>query len=230
MLDLAERMTNNYEKRSKQYLIRRMPVIIRLDGRAFHSYCKGLDKPFDKIFMENMDHSALKVTEEMQGFKLAYIQSDEASFLLTDYDKLETDAWFDYNKSKIETISASLMTMYFNTFIQYHQKLAHFDARAFNIPENEVANYFIWRSRDWERNSIQMYTRSFYSQKQLQNMNREGMHDMLYEKGKNWSTDLTDRERNGMYILKQNRGIVFYQVKERLDYDTINKLIKEKEE
>ena len=107
-----------------------------------------------------MVNASLKVAEQMQGFKLAYTQSDEVSFLLTDYDNFQTDPWFDNKLQKIITVATSIMTANFNKFINV-DKLAYFDGRAFNIPENEIANYFLWRAKDWGRNSIQMYTRSF---------------------------------------------------------------------
>lgn len=154
-----------------------------------------------------MVNASLKVAEQMQGFKLAYIQSDEVSFLLTDYDNFKTDAWFDNKLQKIITIATSVMTANFNKFIDV-DKLAYFDGRAFNIPENEIVNYFLWRAKDWKRNSIQMYSRNFYSHKELNNKSTEDMHEMLFKKDKNWATDLTSQEKNGTFLVRENRKIV----------------------
>lgn len=111
---LGDRMKENYENRGRHYLTRRTPVVVRVDGRAFHTYTRGLKQPFDDTLGDAMGLAALDVAQDMQGCKLVYVQSDEASFLLTDFDQLTTEAWFGYNKSKVETIAASAMTAYFN--------------------------------------------------------------------------------------------------------------------
>ena len=110
---LGDRM-KDYENVNRFYLTRRMPLIIRIDGRAFHTFCRGLKKPYDRIFAESMQAATLNLCKNIEGCKLAYTQSDEISLLLTDYDELETQAWFDKNLQKIVSISASLATLYFN--------------------------------------------------------------------------------------------------------------------
>lgn len=202
MDNLGDRMKGNYENRARHLLTRRMPVIVRVDGRAFHTYTRGMDKPFDDRLMQAMVAAAAEVAAEAQGFKLGYVQSDEASFLITDYDTLDTEAWFGYVKSKIETISASIMTAAFNERMSRHRTtLAFFDARAFNIPREEVANYFLWRAQDWARNSVSMYCGHFYSAKQMHGQGRADQHEMLRAVGRNWATDLDDCKRNGTFIL-----------------------------
>lgn len=111
---LGDRMKSNYENRAKTYLVRRMPVIIRLDGKAFHTFTKGLKKPYDEIFHNTMNATMKYLCENIQGCKLGYTQSDEITILLTDYDTLDTDAWFDNNVQKICSVSASMATMMFN--------------------------------------------------------------------------------------------------------------------
>lgn len=111
---LGDRMKENYENRAKTYLVRRMPVIIRLDGKAFHTFTKGLKKPYDEIFHNTMNETMKYLCENIQGCKLGYTQSDEITLLLTDYDTLTTDAWFDNNVQKICSVSASMATMVFN--------------------------------------------------------------------------------------------------------------------
>lgn len=202
MTALGDRMKHNYEERSRHLLVRRMPVIVRVDGKAFHTYTRGMDKPFDQKLVTAMVEAAMTVADEMQGFKLAYIQSDEASFLLTDYDTLQTEAWFGYVKSKVETISASVMTAAFNYAIgDQINRFAHFDARAFNIPREEVANYFLWRAMDWERNSVSMYCGAFYSHKQMHGQGKADQHELLHKAGKNWATDLSEQFRNGTFLV-----------------------------
>lgn len=205
---LGDRMKANYESRARHYLTRRMPVIVRIDGRAFHSWTRGLDKPFDKNLMHVMVLAASELADDMQGFKAAYIQSDEASFLLTDYDNLTTEAWFDYCQSKVESIAAAGMTARFNAHYEPGTKPAMFDGRAFNIPREEVSNYFLWRAKDWERNSLSMYCRAHFSAKQLLGKQRDEQHEMLHSIGKNWATDLTPQERNGTFLLRGNGSVI----------------------
>lgn len=111
--DLAERM-KGYEKRNRYYLQRRMPVILRLDMRAGHSFTRGFERPFDEIFIKSMQETAKYLCENIQNCKLSYQQSDEITLLLVDYDKLNTDCFFDYRVDKLCSIAASMATMAFN--------------------------------------------------------------------------------------------------------------------
>lgn len=206
---LGTRM-KRYEDVSRNSLTPRMPVIVRVDGRAFHTYTRGF-QPFDNSLRDAMVDAAKAVAAEMQGFEVAYHQSDEVSFLLTDYASLETSSWFDYNVQKVSTIAASVMTAHFNKRIkeimagnkrEVPQKLAYFDARAYNVPKEDVANYFLWRCKDWERNSLQMYCRTMFSSKQLFKKNRAAMHEMLHGEGKNWATDVSAPFRNGSFVIR----------------------------
>lgn len=206
---LGDRMKRNYEVPCRHYLVRRLPVIVRVDGRAFHSWTRGLDKPFDIDLINTMVDAAIDVSRDMQGFKLGYVQSDEASFLLTDYDEITTEAWFGYAQSKVESISAASMTAHFNRGAASWyagNKPALFDARAFNLPESEIANYFLWRARDWERNSLGMYCSANFSHKQLNGKTKQDRHDMLHGIGLNWAEDLSDQIKNGTWITDAAEG------------------------
>lgn len=206
--DLAERM-KGYEKRNRYYLQRRMPVILRLDMRAGHSFTKGFKRPFDEVFIKSMQNTAKYLCENIQNCKLSYQQSDEITLLLVDYDKLNTDCFFDYRVDKLCSIAASMATMVFNKFFEkyvneyrfskwdgiskyedgtwgYIQTLlnavdkgAMFDARCFNIPKEEVTNNFYWRQLDASRNSIQMVGQANFSHKELQNKSCNDIQDML---------------------------------------------------
>jgi tRNA(His) 5'-end guanylyltransferase len=175
-----------------------MPVILRLDGKCFHSLTRKCRKPFDDGFGKLMIYTANHLMSNIQGAKFAYVQSDEISLLLTDFDRLTTDAWFDYNLQKIVSISASYASTFFTS---QWDTLAIFDSRAFNVPKEEVTNYFIWRQQDWFRNSIQMLSQSYFSTKQLHKKNTSDMHEMLHSKGVNWA-NLDDRWKNGTSIVK----------------------------
>lgn len=111
--DLANRM-KEYEKRNKYYLHRRLPVIIRLDMRAGHTFTRGFQRPFDEVFMKTMQETAKYLCENVMNCKLAYVQSDEISLLLIDYEKLNTEPFFEYRIDKLCSIAASMATMAFN--------------------------------------------------------------------------------------------------------------------
>ena len=196
MTALGDRMKGNYEHRQRVYLTRRMPVIIRLDGRAFHSLTRKMVRPFDGQFITAMRKAAQFVADDIQGCKVAYVQSDEVSFLLTDYDKLQTEGWFNYNLCKMVSIAASEMSVEFSMYLDTP---GIFDGRAFNIPREEVANYFLWRAQDWHRNSVLMYSQKFFSHKQMHGKNLNDLHEMLHKIDKNWTTDLVSHFKNGWW-------------------------------
>lgn len=180
--ELGSRMKNFYESRSRTYLTRREPVIIRVDGKAFHTFTKGMLKPFDSSLILTMQLTAREACKKIQGCKLAYVQSDEISFLLTDWENLNTEAWFDYDLQKLVSISASIATAEFNKHYEWVNEQALFDSRAFSIPKEEVCNYFIWRQQDAIRNSIQAIAQSEFSHKELQGKNTLQMKEMLLSK------------------------------------------------
>ena len=222
---LGDRMKENYENRSKTYLVRRTPVIIRLDGKAFHTFTRGMKKPYDEIFHNTMNATMKYLCENIQGCKLGYTQSDEITLLLTDYDTLTTSAWFDYNVQKICSVSASMATMAFNKFLRnffnvvdldndldYAKALfnkldsAMFDSRCFNIPEEEVTNCFIWRQQDATRNAIQMLGQCNFSHRELHGKSCNDIQDMLMlQKGINFNDMPTEFKRGVCCIKKEVR-------------------------
>ena len=229
---LGDRMKNNYENRAKTYLTRRMPVIIRLDGKAFHTFTKGMKKPYDEIFHNTMNATMKYLCENIQGCKLGYTQSDEITLLLTDYDTLDTDAWFDNNVQKICSVSASMATMKFNQVLRnqvsdwmdenaeytgvdiqlplearaYTRAVstgAMFDSRCFNIPEDEVTNCFVWRQQDATHNAIQMLGQCNFPHKELQGKSCNDIQDMLMlEKGINFN-DMPTEFKRGVCCVKE---------------------------
>jgi tRNA(His) 5'-end guanylyltransferase len=184
----------------------RQPLIIRVDGRAFHTFTRHCRKPFDPYLMASMKMAMSETAKEMMGFKLAYHQSDEVTFLLTDYDKLTTEGWFGYEVNKVISLAASTFTAHFNSLHNPSEGLhpgrpATFDARAFVVPAEDAANVFIWRQRDWERNSVSMLAQAHFSHKQLHGKKIRDMHDMLHEKGINWA-ECSPAEKNGTFLLR----------------------------
>lgn len=186
---LGERMKEFYELRFSYSLPRRVPVIIRLDGKAFHTFTKGLDKPFSLLMMNAMMETTRELCKNIQGCSFAYSQSDEISLLITDWEKLETDGWFDYGVQKMCSVSASMATLYFNrnfpefdTYNEYEEKYweALFDARVFSMPKEDVLNYFIWRQQDATRNAVQALGQANFSHDELQGKNASDIQEMLF--------------------------------------------------
>lgn len=215
-----------YESVSHYTLTRRTPVFIRVDGRAFHTYTKALNRPYDEKFIRSMMNATVETAKEMSGFKLAYHQSDEVTFMLLDTDELETEPWFDNDLSKIVSITAATFTKHFNKTMRdlglKFDKEAVFDARAFNVPIEDAPNVFIWRQRDWEKNSVQMYARTFFSQKQLDGKKIPEMKEMIKSVGKNFDM-LNPIIKYGSFIKPEG---MFAAVK--LNYEQIEKIYEKK--
>lgn len=222
--DLGNRLKNNYEDRTRYFLPRRTHTIIRIDGKAFHTFTRGFERPFDQRLMTAMDLTTVELCKSIQGAKLGYVQSDEISILLTDFTSVQTDAWFDGNIQKIVSVAASIATSAFNKILLNQMitdkavygvvpvtvefleniKTAQFDARVFTIPDSiNVENYFIWRQQDASRNSVQMVARSLYSHKECENKNNAQLQEMIFAKGQNWN-DLPAGEKRGRLIAKEH--------------------------
>lgn len=199
---LGDRM-KGYEAVSSGQLLRRCPVIVRVDGRAFHTWTRGLDRPFDLRLINWMQQATEYTAVRMQGCKLAFTQSDETSFLLTDYDNLETQPWFGYDLAKVVSLSASTFTAGFN--YTNTRTMATFDARAFNVPADDIANYFLWRAKDWRRNAIQMVAQSMFSSKELHGVNLDAVQEMIRAKiGAVWNAVLPNAIERGNWFLPQH--------------------------
>ncbi len=205
--DIGNRMKENYENRTRFMLPRRSHTIIRVDGKAFHTYTRNLKRPFDNGFMDDMDFTASYLCKNIQGAKFGFVQSDEISILLTDYDKITTDAWFDNNVQKMASVSASMATKAFNEARMFRlgiegMRWGEFDSRVFQIPEwTEVENYFIWRQQDCVRNSISSVAQSLYSHKELDCKNTDEMQEMIFQRGTNWN-DYGAKYKRGRAIIK----------------------------
>ena len=227
---LGDRM-KSYENISRTYLPGRMPIIIRIDGKAFHTFTKGLKKPFDDILIRAMEETATALCREIEGVKVAYTQSDEISLLITNNDTWETQPWFGNNLQKMVSVAASIATWIFNkvfwrelndynntvplevadtseehklleAYCRACDKGATFDARVFALPADEVCNYFIWRQQDAIRNSIQSMGQAHFSHKELMNKNCENIKQMLVEKNIKWESIPVSYQR-GICVVKK---------------------------
>ena len=212
---LGNRM-KKYESVSKGVLMSRTPVAIRVDGKAFHTFTKKLNKPFDAVFMNAMIQTMEVMCEDIQNCIFGYVQSDEITFILKDYEQLNTSAWFDNEIQKLCSVSASMATYYFNHYfrVEAHRAIwanpnsdyaatltsciatpAMFDARCFNIPREEVVNLIYWRQLDAVRNSIQACGQAKYSHRQLHKASCEVIKEMLRQDGIPWENLPTFKQR-----------------------------------
>ena len=216
--DFDKRM-KKYEYVSRNYLTTRTPVIIRIDGKAFHTFTRGFQRPFDTVLSAAMQDTMRYLCENIQGCVLGYTQSDEITLVLIDYKELNTSAWFDYNIQKCASVAASMATLAFNKAFSRgwvigwdcahgmaETKGAMFDARVFNIPKEEVANNIYWRQQDAIRNSIQMVGHANFSDKQMHGKNTSEIIKMLLDETRiDWNSYPTKYKRGSCCIRKVNQ-------------------------
>lgn len=217
-----ERM-KGYEKSSSNYLVKKVPVIIRLDGRAFKTLTKDLHKPYDEVILSCMQDTMKYLCENIQGCVFGYTQSDEITLVLTDYENLDSCAWFDYNAQKLASVSASMATYtfimafiksicYFNDKDTSYaeilsstiRKNISFDARAFNVPKEDVINSIIWRQQDCINNSIISIGRTHYSHDELVGKSQKNILHMLEDKYVYWE-DYSNAIKYGVCCYKNGK-------------------------
>ena len=230
--DLGKRMKEFYEQVPKARLMRRVPVAIRIDGKAFHTFTRHLKKPFDMVLVESMQDTMLHLCNNIQGCVLGYTQSDEITLILCDYQTLTTSAWFDYEIQKMCSVAASMATLAFNqafdrhvddvlnemclngdsekSEIEYVNALlkakdigAMFDARVFNIPREEVTNLVYWRQLDAMRNSIEMVGHANFSPSQLHKKSCEDIVAMLKDIGIEYDEQFATYLKRGSCAVKR---------------------------
>lgn len=211
---LGARM-KEYENVSKSYLMRRSPVIIRLDMCHGHSFTRDLCKPYDIFFSTCMQHTMKTLCKSIQNCTFGYTQSDEISLVLCDYKHLDTAAWFDNQIEKIVSVSASIATLAFNQeflnfptgpntakYMKAAEQGAIFDSRAFNLAREEVCNYFIWRQQDATRNSIQSLAQRWFLHNELQGLSCKQLQDKLFtQRGIDWNS-LPPFQKRGVACVK----------------------------
>lgn len=241
---IGDRMKTNYENISRFYLTRRTPVIIRLDGRSFHTFTHFFKKPFDNLFIKTMQGTMEYLCRNVSGCVLGYTQSDEISLLVCDFQDIKTQPWFDYNVQKLSSVTASMATLKFNQlfaknleeyisdlawdyevygssvenqeaskYIKIYERAkecgATFDSRCFNIPKEEVTNYFIWRQQDATRNSIQMVARSKFSDKKLFKLNSNQIQELLFQEAEiNWNDFPIEQKRGSCFTYRYEDVVI----------------------
>ncbi len=200
-ISLGDRM-KGYEGCFSTKLPRRVPVIVRVDGKAFHTFTRRMfGRGYSEVFVEMMSDTAKYLQKEIQGCDFCYVQSDEISLLLTDYRTIKTDAWFGNEVNKIVSVSAALASSSMSLTIGDH---VEFDSRAFSCPQDEVCNYFIWRQQDATRNAIQMAGQEYFSHSELNKKSCSDIQEMLFSgKAINFNDYPTVRKR-GLAIVSGN--------------------------
>lgn len=197
-----------YENVYREKLPKGMPIMIRLDGRAFHTYTKGFERPFDGVLANAMWEATKAVCREIQGAKIGYTQSDEITIFVNNYEDKNKEYWYDNNLQKIVSVAASIASVTFNDEIRKtykEMKPATFDARAWILTKEEVINCFIWRQKDATKNSISMVAQANFKHGELQGLNSSQMQDKLFlEKGINWN-DLPVWQKRGVAIVKKEK-------------------------
>lgn len=199
---LGDRMKGYEGQESMRVLDHNLPIMIRLDGRSFHTFTKGLNRPYDERFNTCMKETARFVMEECNA-NLAYTQSDEITLVIL----TKGSPFFAGRVQKLCSVASSAATVMFNNKVRellhdYAKKMPMFDARVWNVPSLvEAANAVLWRELDAEKNSVSMMAQSAFSQKILQNKNSSEMKQMLKEIGKSWE-DLPISFQRGTYLKK----------------------------
>lgn len=188
--------------------------IIRLDGKAFHTFTKNLNKPFDTALSEAMVSTAKALCTHVQNIKLAYTQSDEISLVLSDLDHDKVALWFEGNVQKIVSVASSVATAAFNrTFKHPEGTLAYFDARVFRLESlEEVYEYLNWRRKDAYKNAVTLIALKHYKHKEIEKCHTDKKIEMIKIK-----KDAVENYHQGLLlgflIQKEQRKIPFVNQK-----------------
>lgn len=202
-ISLGDRM-KSYEGVSQSHLLPGLPIVARIDGRAFHSFTRFMKRPYDKDMSDSMVQTTVNLVKET-GAILGYTQSDEISLLFY-YANQKSQTFFNGRRDKMVSVLASMATLFFSEQQETKRlnvnERAFFDCRVFNLPTKiETFNYFLWRERDATKNSISMAAQSEYSHQALMKKNSSEKQEMLFQKGINWN-NYPDFFKRGTYVKK----------------------------
>lgn len=203
---MGDRMKMYEMREAGHKLMPGLPVLVRLDGRSFHTFTRGLKRPFDMDMRACMDETAKYLVQETHA-SVAYTQSDEISLAYPNIDP-DGQLMFDGRSQKLCSILAAMATAKFNQEVMrrlpsHAHKLPLFDARVWQVPSLDLAlEAFAWREADATKNSITMYASAFYSHKELHKKSSRDKHDMLHAKGVNWN-DLDAALKRGVYFRRE---------------------------
>lgn len=194
------------EKQYRTVLPDNSYAVIRVDGKGFSRYTRGLDRPFDAKFTADMQATALFLCENVEGAQAAYTQSDEISVIISDLTGSRTQRWFGGQIQKIVSTTAALATAKFNRLRPEVDELAVFDGRTHHLDgQDGVLEYLRWRQADAVRNSVGMLASHHFSHKKLTGVSVPQRKEMLAERGALWD-DLSTEVRQGSYISREQRA------------------------
>lgn len=212
---LGDRMKTYERAGTQQQLMPLLPALVRLDGVAFHTFTKGLRRPYDERLSQLMVDTT-KYLVQLTGARIGYTQSDEISLALLQ-DTYQQQLYFDGNVAKINSVLASRATAYFNSQLQLgripekQSELPVFDCRTWNVPNLvEAANAFLWREQDATRNSISMAANAMYSHTEVHGKSSAQMQEMIFQKGINWN-DYPVFFKRGSYVRRVETSRRFSQ-------------------
>jgi tRNA(His) guanylyltransferase len=210
------------EHAGRVYFPARTYTVARFDGRSFHGYAANMTRPYDTRLIEAMREAMRAICNEASGCVLGYCQSDEITIVMTDFASEGTEAWFGGSKSKIESVGASIVSGAFNAAAarlfgdELGGKIAAFDGRAWAVPDPaQVAENFIFRQQDAERNSVSMLAQAYFSHRQLQGVGRRAMIEMLEaEHGVRWADQPASFKRGSVCVRRTEMRPVEYTRKD----------------
>lgn len=209
---LGDRMKGYEMAEAGRMLIPQLPIMLRLDGKAFHTFTKGLQRPYDTRLSNLMADTTNYLVGQTNAL-IGYTQSDEISLVLYT-EKPESQVYFDGRIQKLTSVVTSMATMYFNKHLasaipEKADKVALFDCRVWNVPTlEEAANCILWRELDATKNSISMAAQSVFSHKELQGKHSGEMQEMLFQNGINWN-DYPSFFKRGTYIRRVTKRVKF---------------------
>lgn len=189
-----------------------LPIIARIDGRSFHSFTKGMDRPFDAALNTMMVETTMHLVRETNAC-MGYTQSDEITLAWHSTDT-KSQVWFDGKIHKMVSQLAAQATLKFYMLCDeispyYAQRKPTFDARVWQVPNRtEGANVFLWREWDATKNSISMVAQSMFSHKELHGKDSNAKQAMMLERGRNWN-DYPAKFKRGSYVQRQKRMLPF---------------------
>lgn len=205
--DFGDRMKTLERRETEQTFMPLLPIVVRLDGRSFHTYTSGFDRPIDFEFRQAMVETTKVLVKETNA-TIGYTQSDEITLVLYSAD-VNSQIWFNGEKFKIVSCLASLCSVTFDRFIRQFKsdnlsdKVPTFDCRAYNVPNKvEAANAVLWRELDCYKNAVSMAARCFYSHSDLNNKSGTEKVAMLAEKGVNFD-DYPEFFRHGTFVQRK---------------------------
>lgn len=186
-----------------------VPVYARLDGKCFHNFTKGLQRPFDEQMRNTMTEVTKYLVDETNAV-FGYTQSDEISLVF--YAKeYKSQIFMDGRIQKMVSLLSALCTVKFNEIASgiWPEKflpgknLPLFDCRVFPLPSKvEAMNSILWRVNDSVKNSVSMAASSYYSHKVLDGKSESERQDLLMAKGINWN-DYPSIYKEGAFVQRR---------------------------